>query len=340
MPAKKRTKPSIASVARAAGVSSAAVSLVLGGRGGDYRLSSDTSARIRRAAAAQRYVRPPRRRGPSRLHIVHLADLLSMDVRGLGGAVLYPLMDTLAGHGWLTSVDPRLPSDDLNAALLTATAVVIPVNYGFDAAAHALAVAAITAGVQPVILGRILPDIQAIQVDGDQRSGGKFAAEHLLGLGHRHIAVVGGDANDAHTHERLTGFTSACAAKGVKPELWGHGNYRTDSAHRLVASRLANGSRPTAVFCCNDRMAVGALLALREAGLDVPRHVSLVGFDDQEEYTSIAPGLTTVRFESTNTGARIAALLEPKTPFRRTEMLLPARLVARGSSAPVTLEKP
>ena len=317
MPVRKRAKPSIASVARAAGVSSAAVSLVLGGRGGDYRLSSDTSARIRRAAAAQRYVRPPRRRGPPRLHIVHLADLLSMDVRGLGGSVLYPLMDALAGHGWMTSVDPRLPGDDLDAALLTSTAVVIPVNYGFDAAAHALAMTAITAGVQPVLLGRILPDIQAIQVDGDQRGGGRLAAEHLLGLGHRHIAVVGGDANDAHTRERLAGFTSVCAAQGVNPELWGDGNYRTDGAHRLVASRLASGSRPTAVFCCNDRMAVGALLALREAGLDVPRQVSLVGFDDQEEYTSIAPGLTTVRFESTGIGARLAALLEPNTPFRR-----------------------
>lgn len=332
---RKPRRPSLASVARAAGVSPTAVSLVLGGRGGDYRLSDGTSERIRQAAAAQGYVRPQRRRGPPRLHVVHLADLLGMEARGLGGAVLHPLMDALAGRGWQASVDPRLPVGPLDQTVLRASALVVPVNYGFDAEVARLAAAAAAAGVQPVVLGRCLADLDAIQVDGDQQSGGRLAGEHLLALGHRRIAVVGGHPDDPHTRARLDGFAAACAAQGVVPEAWGDGGFRSDLAHRLVAARLAAGARPSAIFCCNDRMAVGALLALREAGLPVPQRISLVGFDDQEEYATIPPGLTTVRFDAEGVGSRLAALLTPGARPQHHAILLPARLVIRSSSTAV-----
>lgn len=217
--------------------------------------------------------------------------------------------------------------------------MLIPVNHGFDEQVRALAHLAAAGGAQPVLLGRFLPDVPAIRIDGDQQAGGALAAEHLLGLGHRRIAVMGGDHADPHSIARLAGFTAACATRGVIPESWGDADYSTAGGHRLASARLHAGSRPTAIFCCNDRMALGTLLALREAGLSVPQ-TSLVGFDDDEECTSVTPGITSIRFDSAGVGARVAALLDPTSAPRSEHVVLPARLIARGSSAPVVLENP
>lgn len=327
-------KPSLASIARAAGVSPSAVSLVLAGRADDVRLSAATRERISAAADAQGYVRPPRRRGPPRLHVVFLEDLLRMDAWGAGSAVFYPLLDALAGHGWLASVDPRLPAGDPGIVLRDASAVLLPVNHGHDERIRELALLAAASGAQPVLLGRFLDAVPALQIDGDQHAGGALAAEHLLALGHRRIALIGGSATDPHSQARLSGFTAACTAQGVTPEPWGDGGYSTAGGQRLAATRLASGARPSAVFCCNDRMALGVLLALRATGLDVPGQVSLVGFDDQEECTAVAPGLTSVRFDASGVGARLATLLVGRRSTLAERITMPARLVARGSSGP------
>ncbi len=327
----------MAAVARSAGVSPTAVSLVLSGRAGDYRLSDRTSARVLAAVASLGYVRPARRRGPPRLHVLHLEDILRMDTRGLGGAVLYPLLDALSARGWATSVDPRMPDDAEAAgpALFSATAMLLPVNRGFEARSRALAEAAAVRGVQPVIVARHLDDLDAIQIDGDQRRGGALAAAHLLGLGHRRIAVLGGSLGEQHTEERLAGWYGAMAAAGLHQDpsdFWGYGDYNTGPAHHVVSERLAAGMRPTAIFCCNDPMAVGALLALREAGLRVPQDVSLVGFDDQPDLTAIAPGITSIRIDTAGIGERVADMLVAGAPVRSERILCAARLVVRGSS--------
>src|SRR5579862_8412701 len=140
--------PSLATVARAAGVSTASVSLVLGGRHRDYGISQSTAERVRAAAAAQGYQRTTRRRGPPRLHVVHFEDLVRMEERGLGGSVVHPLMDALAERGWLASVDTRMPSDPERpgAEVLSASALVVPVNLGADEAAARLVAAAAHGG--------------------------------------------------------------------------------------------------------------------------------------------------------------------------------------------------
>jgi LacI family transcriptional regulator len=254
-----------------------------------------------------------------------------MEERGLGASVLHPLMEALAVQGWTASIDTRLPEEP-TPEVLSASAVVIPVNHGFDERAKSLAKAAVKAGVQPVLLGRMMEGIAAIQVDGDQHGGGRLAAEFLMGQGHRQIALVAGIAGDPHSEARLAGFLSV-AQRTAKVERWGHGDYTVAGAHRLVAAQLAKGSRPTAIFCVNDRMALGTLLALREAGLAVPRDVSLVGFDDQAEYANVAPGLSTIRLVADGVGAHLATLLEPATSPSTHRLLLTARLMVRGSTA-------
>jgi LacI family transcriptional regulator len=326
-----KSPPSLASVAKAAGVSTAAVSLVLSGRHKDYGLSQDTADRIKAIADKQGYQRPTRRRGPPRLHVLHFEDLVRMEERGLGASVLHPLMETLAAHQWTASIDTRLPEEPTQE-VLSASAVVIPVNHGFDERAKHLAKAAVKAGVQPVLLGRMMEGLTAIQVDGDQHGGGRLAAEFLLGQGHRQVALVAGIAGDPHSEARLAGFLSV-AGRTAKVERWGHGDYTVAGAHRLVAAHLAKDTRPTAIFCVNDRMALGALLALREAGLAVPRDVSLVGFDDQAEFANVAPGLSTIRLVADGVGAHLASLLAPAMPPATHRLLLTARLMVRGSTA-------
>lgn len=338
--ARKPQRPSLASVARRAGVSQASASLILNGRGGDYRLSDTTSAKVMAAATQLGYARPQRRKGPQRIHVVHFADILRMDERGLGSAVLYPLLDALTAQGWLASVDPRLPADAKAAGpiLFTAAAAVIPVNLGQDATVRALAAAAAAGGTQPVILGRHAADFPGLQVDGDQAGGAGAAAEHLLALGHRRIALVAGVTGDPHSDARIAGFTATCTAQRCEltpGDTWGEGGYEAADAHRLVASRLAGGARPTAIFCCNDRMALGALLALRESGLRVPEDVSLVGFDDQTTFCAVAPGITTVRIDAGGIGPRLAARMAAGGAVQTERITIPARLVVRGSTAQV-----
>jgi LacI family transcriptional regulator len=327
--------PSLASVAREAGVSTASVSLVLGGRHRDYGISQSTAERVRAAAAAQGYQRTTRRRGPPRLHVVHFEDLVRMEERGLGGSVVHPLMDALAERDWMSSVVTRMPAnpDQPGTEVLSASALVVPVNLGFDQAATRLIVAATAGGVQAVVLGRFIPELTAIQVDADQHAGGQMAAVHLLSLGHRRLAVVAGVAGDPHSEARCAGFLSACRVTGVEIDSWGHGGYTVKGGHRLVSERLAAGAHPQALFCCSDRMALGALLALREAGRSVPDEVSLMGFDDQVEFVEVAPGITSIRLVAEGVGMRLAALLDPTTPPQAARLILPPRLMVRGSTA-------
>ena len=327
--------PSLATVARAAGVSTASVSLILGGRHRDYGISHITAERVRAAAAAQGYQRATRRRGPPRLHVVHFEDLVRMEERGLGGSVVHQLMDALAERGWLASVETRMPADPSQPGpdVLSASALVVPVNLGYDGAATKLVIAATAGGVQAVVLGRFMPALTAIQVDADQYAGGRLAAEHLLSLGHRHLALVAGVAGDPHSEARCAGFLAACSSKGVEVEQWGPGGYTVAGGHRLVAERLRSGMQPQALFCCSDRMALGALLALREAGIAVPEAVSLMGFDDQGEFVDVMPGITSIRLVAEGVGTRLAALLDPATPPRAERLILPPRLMVRGSTA-------
>lgn len=327
--------PSLASIARAVGVSTTAVSLVLGGRHREHGVSVATAERIRHAAATQGYQRPTRRRGPPRLHVVHFEDLVRMEERGLGASVLHPLMDALALHGWSASIDTRFPANPAipGADLLSAAAVVIPVNRGFDAAATTLIAAAASGGVQPVVLGRLLPAVTAIQIDGDQHAGGRLAAEHLLALGHRQCAIVSGNEDDPHSAARSAGFTEVFAKRRLRVEQWGSGGFTIAGGQRVVAGRIAQGTKPTAIFCCNDRMALGALLALRAAKLKVPTDVSLIGFDDQSEFVDVAPGLTTIRLVADGVGRRLATLLATARQPMAQHIILPAQLVVRGSTS-------
>ena len=132
----------------------------------------------------------------------------------------------------------------------------------------------------------------------DEVRGGRDVTQVLLDHGHRDIAYLTGVNAAWATRARLRGFRQAIVAAGLDParQTTLAGNYKVDSGYELTRQLLARKPRPTAVMCGNDRMAVGALVAILEAGLRVPEDISLMGYDDQHGLSSdIHPGLSTVR---------------------------------------------
>jgi LacI family transcriptional regulator len=190
------------------------------------------------------------------------------------------------------------------------------------------------AGIPLVVVGEVSnPDIAT--VDADNRGGAALAARHLADLGRRRIASVTGPMRSGAASTRLTAFERTLAGLGhpLDPALVVEADFTDDGAYEATKRLLPQ--QPDAIFAFSDRMALGVLQALSEAGLSVPDDVAVVGFDDLPPARDAHPPLTTVRQEVEQAGvAAIELLLErvadPEGPARRVE--LPTRLVVRAST--------
>lgn len=180
-------------------------------------------------------------------------------------------------------------------------------------------------------------------VASDALGAGKLAAEHLLALGHRQIAFVG-PATDIHAARmRERGFVQALRAAGVGLDstCLRRGPATTAGGRAAMRALLAlrGELRPTAVFCGNDLLAVGALKECGSSGVRVPDDLSIVGCDDIELARLVTPELTTIAVPARELGARAARLLlatiEGKTARASLSARpLPVTLVTRGTTAP------
>ena len=123
-------------------------------------------------------------------------------------------------------------------------------------------------------------------------AGAKAATEHLLSLGHRRIGAITGPHGWVATVDRLAGYQVALAAAGLSadPELIAKGNFTNESGYAAASELLEPPEPPTAIFAFNDEMAVGAMRAAEERGLEIPRDLSIVGFDDVEKTRIVTPG--------------------------------------------------
>ena len=185
-------------------------------------------------------------------------------------------------------------------------------------------------------------DLPAVRVD--HAAAAAQATEYLLGLGHRRIAHIAGAKASAMTAHRLEGFQRALAERGVAfdPAFCAQGAFTVDSGEQAMERILSRGPPPTAVFAANDEMAVGAVRALRRAGLSVPGDVSVLGFDDQRIAALYEPALTTVRIPTYEIGYRsmieLARSLAGKTV--EADVILPCQLVIRDSARALRADKP
>jgi DNA-binding LacI/PurR family transcriptional regulator len=137
------------------------------------------------------------------------------------------------------------------------------------------------------------PARAGLSVGVDHAQGARLATQHLIDLGHRHIAHVGGPANWYQAERRLEGWRHALASAGLTPGPVLSGDWTPSSGYRHGVV-LAGDRDVTAVFVANDQMAIGVLRAMAEAGRRVPEDVSVVGFDDLPLVRWSSPPLTTV----------------------------------------------
>ncbi|MGE5548962.1 MAG: LacI family DNA-binding transcriptional regulator [Bacteroidota bacterium] len=179
------------------------------------------------------------------------------------------------------------------------------------------------------------PAIPCVSVDN--KSGAGLAVEHLLRLGHRRIGLITGNLHYQTALDRLDGYKETLAQHGmaVEDELIAYGDYEHQGGYEAMKHLLALPQRPTAVFACNDMMAVGAIRAIGEAGLDVPKDVAIVGYDDITFASMVHPQLTTVRQPLHQMGSLAAeGLIERLRQGKKAEpfkKILPVELVVRRS---------
>lgn len=170
----------------------------------------------------------------------------------------------------------------------------------------------------------------------DNEGGGYEATRYLLDLGHVRIGCISGPSLLRPSAGRVHGYVQALAEAGVEsdPSLIIPGDFRPQSGYEITQQLLELDSPPSAIFACNDMMAMGALYATHEAGLRTPEDVSVVGFDDIELASFTVPRLTTIAQPSHEMGFLAVELLtqrfsSPSSP-RRHEVL-PTSIVIRDS---------
>jgi LacI family transcriptional regulator len=190
-----------------------------------------------------------------------------------------------------------------------------------------------------VLNARVAENISSVKIDNE--IGARQAVSHLVELGHRRIAHLSGPDKDLNAIERREAFRKAVLGAGLEwsPSLLYYGDWQRESGWRAVRQFLELDHPPTAIFCANDHMAIGAMQALREAGLEVPKDVSIIGFDDTELCQVVMPKLTTIRQPVDlmgQLGAQVVLRQIEEDSFEATHTSLEPELILRESTAYVT----
>jgi LacI family transcriptional regulator len=328
--------PTSHDVARAAGVSQPTVSRALRD---DPRLSQETRQRVQAAARRLNYV--PSQRGRSLA--TRSTGQVGIVVSDLGNPFYLEVLDAL--HASLRTAEMRMlvltPDADgrvplarlvdgsLDGAVLTTTRLQssLPAELG-------------RRGFPFVLLNREVDDPPGDVCVVDNTEGGGLVAEELLSLGHRSIGAIFGPDWTSTGRDREAGFRTVLGRAGVElaPERWRRAPFDFAEGHRCALELLE--SAPTALFCANDILALGAFNALYARGVRIPEQVTLIGFDDVALASWEAFRLTTVsqdigRMVTTCTElllSRIAADGDLAPPPQR--VVLPARLVRRATHGP------
>ncbi|QFQ96116.1 LacI family transcriptional regulator [Streptomyces phaeolivaceus] len=335
--ARGSTRPTSRDVAQAAGVSQAAVSLVLGDKWRG-RVSETTAERVREAARALGY-RPNLaarnlRLGRTRTVLLVVPALTTEFFAG----VYTGAARVAARHGFGVVLYPSPegvgPARDPFASAQAALDGVIASSMAADA------LTAIRGDQLPLVMLDSDPEgsLGAATVNLDIRDGVRQVAEHLLGLGHRRFLHLAADIPSWTFGVRARELTARLEAVPGASLTTAAAPISIEGALTAAEAALAGpdrAGRPTAVVCDDDKLAAGAYKAARRLGLRVPEDVSVTGLDDLALATALDPELTTVRLDAELFGERgmaaLLAVLEGRTP---QEGDIPVELVVRGSTAP------
>ncbi|WP_020015044.1 LacI family DNA-binding transcriptional regulator [Promicromonospora sukumoe] len=334
MPDPRRT--TLADVAQAAGTTVPTVSKVLSGRSD---VSAATRARVLDAVAELGYRGRAGRNAPSRPESWPFVDLVLSGIEGTwANRALSGVEQAAEEAGIEVVVSVARPPDDAWLTRLLARRLRGAVLALVDTTDDQLATLA--AARLPVVLLDPLrqPPSSVASVGAANWAGGRAAAEHLLGLGHRRLAVLGGQRDHLYSQARIDGFRSAVTQAGLDlpDHRVAHTDWRREQAAEGALALLRATPAPTAVFACSDTIALGVYDAAAALGLRIPDDVSVVGFDDLPEARWLSPALTTVHQPIAEMGGaalRMLLRLGGDVPREAPREELATRLVVRGSTA-------
>lgn len=320
-------------VARQAGVSQPTVSLVLS-RNPKARVAPETRARVLKAAEELGY-RPNR-----------LAQGL-VRRRSYAIGVVVP--------GLANPVNTSIVSGVERVAVEAGYAVLLCETGEVDAAQHLKALAdrqidgVVLVGVSEAALP--VPDLDRLNlvlinqtserfstVSGDSLAAGALAAEHLLALGHRRFGFIGPGSLAMSFRMRERGYAAALRDAGIVPagEHWLRADQTVAGGIGAMTTLLAQAERPTAVFCANDLIALGAHKACAMAGVRLPGDLSLLGCDGVDLGTLVTPELSSIVTPQRELGARAVRLLlrqlDGEGRVAPSRQMLPVKLLPRGTT--------
>jgi LacI family transcriptional regulator len=332
-------RTTLATIASVAGVSVATVSKVVNGR---PHVSPTTRALIESLLHEHEYVarRPDTARFPSVELVFHL-PLTAYSLEILHGVVMegadrsVDIVVTLRLRGLR---GPTANSSQWVRQLAAAGRQAVIAVVSELSAADISALARVHLPI--VVIDPInMPRSRVISVGSTNFTGGFTATQHLLDLGHRRIAYIGGPATAACNQARMHGYRSSMEAAGAPITKGYVRNGRFSYADGLTegAALLALGQPPTAIFAANDETALGVLEAARTRGLRIPDDLSVVGFDDTEVARLASPPLTAVAQPLRKMGAvalRTALRLAAGERVDSHHVELATELVVRESTAP------
>ena len=320
-------RPTMTDVAAIAGVSQSSVSLALNQMVG-ARISEGTRARVIEAARSIGYELPGARRatyaGVGRASIAYLVDEISTSphpVVNLDGA-----RDCAWESGYLVSAHVTRSNRELEASTIEAIKrdpSIIGVIYS-TIFTREVALPRGLESLPTVLLNCYTADGKFMSVVPDEEAGAFAATAYLIDKGHRRIGFINGEPWMDASADRRKGYARALAEAQIAfdAEIVRDGDWLPAQGHRHARELIAQSPRPTAIFCANDLMAMGALEAAAQAGLSVPEDISIMGYDDQELARYTNPPLSTLVLPNYEMGRRAVELL--------------IHISTRGASVPAT----
>ncbi len=326
----------IVHVAKHAGVSTATVSYVLSGK---RYVAPETQQRVLDAINALGF-RPNTLASGMRKQRTHTVALIIPDItnpyypmlaRGLQDALLAEKY-----HVFLCNTDAQrdLEREWVNDVVAAKVSGIVLVAFvaTLDDIQEALA-----AQIPIVTLGERLMHPEIDTVSTDDTAGAGVATASLIANGHRHIGFIG-DTQPGALEPRFIGFVQALTEAGltVMPEWCITGDFTRAGGERAMAHLLTLPTPPTAIFCANDLLAIGAMNVARQRGLRVPEDVAIVGYDDIDAAAMVMPALTTVLNPAYEMGRTAGELLltrmQQTYDGARREVIVPHQFIPRESS--------
>ncbi len=193
-------------------------------------------------------------------------------------------------------------------------------------------------GTPMVVFDRITQQLSAPTVHLDNEKGGFIATEHLLEQGYNRIAILAGPKNLGISNSRMNGYLKALKKYKIKPDssLMIHCDFNQDYAYYATLELLSMKKKPDAIFTISDRMAIGAMLAIKEKGLKMPNDIALVGFNNEPIVSLVTPSISSVdipSFEMGKAAARMFIELMHNPENKETQQIkLNPNLIIRESS--------